>query len=86
MQLVFHTGAHFTEEARLTKCLLNNKAMLKDHGVDVPDPKRYRKSFRDAFTELDGAVPFLDTHESLLDDILQRLRAEFGKRQISVRY
>ena len=43
MQLAIHTGAHFSEEERLMKCLLRNKNSFSKKGVAVPGPGKYRR-------------------------------------------
>ena len=53
MQLILHTGAHFTDRDRLLKCLLNNKADFSQFGVAVPGPGRYRTLLKEAVTALD---------------------------------
>ncbi|SLN51813.1 hypothetical protein ROA7450_02615 [Roseovarius albus] len=51
MQIVFHTGAHLTDEDRLIKCLQRNREMLEKHDVNVPGLAAYRKWIRSAFGE-----------------------------------
>lgn len=43
MQLVFHTGSHFTEEERLLKCVSLNNDAVRERGILIPDPAKYRK-------------------------------------------
>ncbi|WP_299968928.1 hypothetical protein [uncultured Roseobacter sp.] len=43
MKLVFHAGAHLTEEDRLLKSLSNNRDAFAERGVDVPDTDSYRE-------------------------------------------
>lgn len=46
MQVVFHSGAHMTDDDKLVGSLVKNRAMFGDHGTDVPVPGSYRKSLR----------------------------------------
>lgn len=76
MQIVLHTGAHFTEEDRLFKTLLRNKEDFASYGVSLPGPGRYRPLLRDTMAALDSARPSLDARSVLLDAILDEAEAE----------
>ena len=54
MRIVYHLGAHCTDEERLVRCLLKNRATLADQGIVVPAPTRYRKLLRDTAVQLKG--------------------------------
>lgn len=54
MRIVFHLGAHGTDDDRLLHCLLGNRAVLAEQGIDVPDPDRYRILLRDTAVQLRG--------------------------------
>ncbi len=94
MQLVFHTGAHFTEEERLMKCLLKNKEAFGTRGVVVPGPGKYRRLLRDTMDAMDISEPAENAREILLDAILDHASAErvvmsngrfFGPGRLAVR-
>ncbi|MEM9872298.1 MAG: hypothetical protein AAF822_13685 [Pseudomonadota bacterium] len=70
MQLVLHAGAHFTEEDRLLRCLLNNKGDFSKRGVAVPGPGKYRAILRDTMAAMLDAPPAPDARDVLLDVIL----------------
>ncbi len=70
MQLVLHTGAHFTEEERLIKSILRNKQTLSERGVMVPGPNSYRALLRDTLNAMGRAAASPDAREVLLDVIL----------------
>ena len=70
MQVVLHTGAHETDEDRLLKCLLKNKAAFSKIGVSVPGPSRYRNLIRDSMQALTENPPSEGAREILLDAIL----------------
>ena len=36
MRIVYHLGAHCTDEDRLVRCLLKNRAVLAEAGIAVP--------------------------------------------------
>ena len=76
MRIVYHLGAHFTDEERLLKCLLKNRAVLAQHGIVVPGPKRYRSLLRDSAVQLKGAAASQDTQALLLDQIMEEDVAE----------
>ncbi len=70
MQLVFHSGAHFSEEERLMKCLLRNKEAFQAKGVSVPGPGKYRKLLRQTLGAMSKGELALDAEEVLFDAIL----------------
>lgn len=76
MQLVFHTGAHFTEEERLMKCLLRNQDKLRERGVAVPGPGKYRKLLRQTVVAMSESEAAADARDVVLDAILDDNRAE----------
>lgn len=76
MQLVFHTGAHFTEEERLLRCLLKNKAMLSAKSVAVPGPGKYRRLLQDTIRALQANAPAEHARDVLLDAILDDATAD----------
>lgn len=76
MQLVFHTGAHFTEEERLLQCLLRNVATLSERGVVVPGPERYRKLLRDTVVAMEDIAPAPDARKEVLGAILDDAHAD----------
>lgn len=70
MQVIFHTGAHYTDEERLLKCLLRNKEDFAKRGVSVPGPGRYRYLLKDAFKAMQTAAPSPEARDVLIDAIL----------------
>ena len=56
MRIVYHLGAHFTDEERLLKCLLKNRGILSQNAVAVPGPKSYRVLLRDTIMSLKRSV------------------------------
>lgn len=76
MQIVYHLGAHCTDEERLLRCLLKNRDALGEAGVMVPGPARYRNLIRDTATAL-RRMPATDaTQEEVLDQIMDAGTAE----------
>ncbi|WP_054004786.1 hypothetical protein [Cypionkella psychrotolerans] len=71
MRIVYHLGAHFTDEERLLKCLLKNREVLAEHGIVVPGPKRYRNLLRATAIELKGNTASRDTQALILDKIME---------------
>ena len=76
MKIVLHTGAHFTEEDRLFKTLLRNKAEFAEKGVSVPGPGRYRPLLRDTLAALDSNRASQEARSVLLDAILDEAQAD----------
>ena len=76
MQLIFHAGAHFTEEERVMKCLLRNQDKLRERGVAVPGPGKYRKLLRQTIVAMGETDVAPDAREVLLDAILDGDQAD----------
>jgi hypothetical protein len=76
MRIVYHLGAHCTDEDRLVRCLLKNRATLADQGIAVPSPTRYRKLLRDTATQLRGAAASQETEAVILDQIMDETAAD----------
>ena len=73
MQVVFHIGAHCTDEDRLLKSLLKNRDTLQQHGVIVPGPSRYRRLIRQTLKSLDGAKPAAGAEATLIKTITDEI-------------
>ncbi|HIC82468.1 MAG TPA: hypothetical protein EYP07_16115, partial [Kiloniellaceae bacterium] len=69
MQVIYHIGAHVTDEDRLLKCLLKNTERLRAVGTVVPGPSRYRRLIGETLAALGGAQPGPEAQETLLDSI-----------------
>lgn len=69
MKVVFHMGAHSTDEDRLIKCLKRNPEVLERAQTIVPWPGRYRLVLRDALLALRGRAADTDYQETILDSI-----------------
>ncbi len=76
MRIVYHLGVHCTDEDRLVRCLLKNRATLADQGIAVPSPTRYRKLLRDAAKQLRGARASDDSSAMIMDQIIDEPQAE----------
>lgn len=76
MRIVYHLGAHFTDEERLLKCLLKNRDLLAANGIVVPGPNRYRRLLRETAVELKGRAASHDTQALLLDQIMEEDEAD----------
>ncbi|MBP9182609.1 MAG: hypothetical protein KBF78_05715 [Fuscovulum sp.] len=70
MRIVYHLGAHCTDEERLVRCLLKNRAVLAEQGIVVPAPTRYRKLLRDTAVQLRGATASIETQALVLEQIM----------------
>ena len=76
MRIVYHLGAHCTDEERLLKCLLKNRQILGEQGIVVPGPARYRSLLRDTAITLKGQPASRDTQALVLEQIMEEDRAE----------
>lgn len=76
MRIVYHLGAHCTDDDRLVRCLLKNRAKLAEQGIVVPAPTRYRKLLRDTATQLRGAAASEETEAMILDQIMDEASAD----------
>ncbi len=70
MQIVFHIGAHATDQGKLLKSLFRSKSILAGRGVAVTGPGRYRGLLQETLARLDDAQPAPDARDVLLDAIL----------------
>jgi hypothetical protein len=76
MRIVYHLGAHCTDEDRLVRCLLKNRGTLADQGISVPSPTRYRRLLRDTVVQLRGMPASPETQAMLLEQIMEEPEAD----------
>ena len=76
MRIVYHLGAHCTDDERLIRCLLKNRGPLSEQGIVVPGPNRYRNLLRDTAIQLKGQPASTDTQALVLDQIMDEDRAD----------
>lgn len=76
MRIVYHLGAHCTDEDRLVRCLLKNRAVLADQGIAVPSPTRYRRLLRETAVQLKGQAASTEAQDMLLDQIMDAPEAD----------
>lgn len=76
MRIVYHLGAHCTDEERLITCLCKNRDTLGQEGIVVPDPARYRTLLRDTAMTLKGKAASRDTQALVLDQIMDEPEAD----------
>lgn len=76
MRIVYHLGAHCTDEDRLVRCFLKNRAVLAEHGIVVPSPTRYRKLLRDTVIQLRGMDASAETQAMILEQIMDASEAQ----------
>ena len=76
MRIVYHLGAHCTDDERLLRCLLKNRGVLAQQGIVVPGPTRYRNLLRETAVALKGQPASLDTQALVLEQIMEVDRAE----------
>ena len=76
MRIVYHLGAHCTDDERLLRCLLKNRGLLARQGIIVPGPAQYRNLMRDTAIALKGQAASADTQALVLEQIMQDDHAE----------
>jgi hypothetical protein len=76
MRIVYHLGAHCTDEERLLRCFLKNRGVLAEQGIVVPGPTRYRNLLRDTAIALKGKPATIETQALVLEQIMEEDRAE----------
>ena len=76
MRIVYHLGAHCTDEERLLRCLLKNRGALAAEGIVIPGPAKYRTLMRDTAMTLKGQAATQDTQDLVLDQITSESDAE----------
>lgn len=76
MQVIFHCGAHGTEEDRLLKTLLRNKDRFRLHGTVVPGPGKYRYLLKDCMAALQEGQATTEARDVLWDAILEEEQAD----------
>ena len=76
MRIVYHLGAHCTDEERLVRCLLKNRVPLADQGIVVPSPTRYRTLLRDTAVQLRGAAATAETQAMVIEQIMDEEAAD----------
>lgn len=76
MRIAYHLGAHCTDEDRLVRCLLKNRAALAEQGIAVPSPTRYRKLLRDTVMELRGHAASEEAQAIVLQQIIDDPQVE----------
>ncbi len=69
MDVVFHLGAHATDEGRLVRTLLDNRAILEAEGVAVPRPRHARPVLREAARAVRETGPSAALEQALIDEL-----------------
>ncbi|MFD2173654.1 hypothetical protein [Rhodobacter lacus] len=67
MHLVFHLGAHATDEERLIRTLAANPEAMASAASHAPAPGAYRKALREALIALKGRPADPETQKTLRD-------------------
>ena len=76
MQVVYHLGAHCTDEDRLYRTLLKNKGELGRRGIITSGPGRYRRVLREAINTLRGETASKELQEDILAAVMDEDHAE----------
>lgn len=70
MQIVYHLGAHCTDDSLLVRVLLRNHGQLLAQGTAIPHPDRYPALLRAAASAYAGRAVPAGTADELLDALL----------------
>ena len=70
MEIAIHLGAHLTDEDRLIRCLMRNRAVLASDGISIPGTSRYRTLLRRTAHEMRDTATDAETQEALLDSLI----------------
>ena len=70
MQIVYHVGAHGSDQAKLIRTLLRNRGGLLKYGTEIPAPNRYIGLFGEAIGSLNGGEASPEMQEILLDMLI----------------
>ncbi|MBT0958662.1 hypothetical protein IV417_14825 [Alphaproteobacteria bacterium KMM 3653] len=76
MDIAYHLGVHCTDENRLYRCLMKNRAQLGNRGVIISGPGRYRPILREAISTLKGERASQEMQDTILAAILDTDKAE----------
>lgn len=71
MQVVFHCGAHGTDQYRMVKTLMQNRNWLLDNGIEALTPNRHNDIFNPALAQLRGGPASPEMQQMMLDAILE---------------
>ncbi|MCV6591739.1 MAG: hypothetical protein OIF48_02215 [Silicimonas sp.] len=69
MEIIFHIGAHCTDDGLLIRSILKNRAKLAEEGIGVPGPSRYRQLLGEVSTEFRGEPVDDLTEQEIIDAI-----------------
>lgn len=76
MQVIFHCGAHGTEDDRLLKTLLRNKEQFQTFGTAIPRPKTYRTQLKDCMSAAQEHSLTEDERSALRNAVLEKQQAD----------
>lgn len=67
MKVVFHLGAHSTDEDRIVSVLAGNSKVMEQYKTAVPAPRRYRMVLRDALMSLHGEPAPIEMQDAIIE-------------------
>ncbi len=70
MEIVYHIGAHCTDDDALLKSLVKNRRPLAGEGIALPGPPKYRRVLSEAVGDAVQGKDMRHTRDSLLEEIL----------------
>lgn len=76
MQIVYHIGAHCTDEGQIRYCLARNQKILAEERIIAPSFARFRPILRETLQVLQGEAADARVQEIMLDSILTEDRPE----------
>ncbi|MCB2093500.1 MAG: hypothetical protein KDE11_03750 [Rhodobacteraceae bacterium] len=76
MQIVYHLGAHCTDEDRLVRSLLKNRGILNPQGIVIPPPRLYRQILPKMAQTLKDGPAEAETQKIILDAVMEEDEAK----------
>jgi hypothetical protein len=76
MQIVYHIGAHCTDEDRLVRSLLKSRGVLAPQGIIVPAPRLYRQILPRIAQSMNDGPAGAETQKVILDAVMEEEKAE----------
>lgn len=76
MQVIFHIGAHCTDDGQIQACLAQNKHVLATEGIIIPNPGRFRPILRETIAALRGGPANAEVQQLMLESIVKDVQPE----------
>ena len=71
MHVIYHLGAHCTDNDRILKCLMRNANLLAQEEILAPPPARYRNLIAETMLKLRHRDITIELQDSMLEAVLE---------------